>query len=178
MPETGNGEFVAAEPTQALPGTADVTFRIESEQGLPIRLRTFARVVRSTLGDDRSWSRGDPSRVGEAGPDADFRIVLASPDTTDHLCAPLATRGRVSCRNGADVVINAWRWVNSAPAYGDRIMQYRRYVINHEVGHALGNPHEACPFPGAVAPVMLQQTLGLDGCIRNPWPETMNTHPG
>ena len=96
--------------------------------------------------------------------------MLASPATTDTLCAPLHTRGEVSCRNGDVVAINAKRWTNGAEAYGGDLDSYRIYVINHEVGHALGRPHEACPGPGDLAPIMLQQTLGLDGCRANPWP--------
>lgn len=99
-------------------------------------------------------------------------MFLASPDITDAPCTPLPTRGEVSRRNGALVVINARRWAFGVPHYKGRLVDYRRYVINHEVGHALGGSHEARPSPGSPAPVMLQQTYGLDGCARNPWPGT------
>lgn len=57
-------------------------------------------------------------------------------------------------------VLNAWRWVNGAPAYRDDLVNYRRYLISHEFGHALGTPHEGCPAAGELAPVMMRQTKG------------------
>jgi len=85
----------------------------------------------------------------------------------DTLCEPLDTGGRLSCRKGQNVVLNAWRWVDG---YDGKLGAYGPYMINHEVGHALGQSHAQCPSAGAVAPVMPQQTKGLDGCLPNPWP--------
>ena len=96
--------------------------------------------------------------------------MLASPDTTDRLCRPLNTAGRYSCANGGMAVINAMRWLRGAPAYGNDLAGYRRYVVNHEVGHVLGRGHQQCPARGALAPVMVQQTKGVGACRPNPWP--------
>jgi hypothetical protein len=65
--------------------------------------------------------------------------------------------------------------VRGAVAYAGNLAAYRLYVINHETGHALGNGHVQCPKKGALAPVMMQQTLGIStpgvgACKPNPWP--------
>lgn len=178
VPLRASGTYaVAAAPTAEVPAGA-VTYRVEVERGLPFGAGDFARAVDRTLADPRSW----PARTGRpmvrVEGDADLRVVLASPRTTDRLCAPLSTRGKVSCRNGDDVVINAWRWANGAASYDGDLAAYRLYVVNHEVGHGLGHGHLPCTGKGDPAPVMLQQTLGLHGCVANPWPTGADLRAG
>jgi hypothetical protein len=67
-------------------------------------------------------------------------------------------------------MLNLRRWELGAPSYGSDVARYREYLINHEVGHALGHGHVDCPKTGRPAPVMLQQTLGLQGCHAWPYP--------
>ena len=67
-------------------------------------------------------------------------------------------------------MLNAERWARGASAYGRDLAGYRRYLVNHEVGHALGEPHRPCPGPGLAAPVMMPQTEGVEACRPNPWP--------
>ena len=171
VPDKGSQKFRIASGTSPRTGLAGelVRYRVEVEVELPFDVDEFARDVDRTLGDRRSWTKtGHYSfERNEIGP---LRIVLATPQTTDRLCAPLETRGEVSCRNGNIVAVNALRWSRGARSYGNDIKGYRTYVINHEVGHSLGLPHVSCPGPAAQAPVMLQQTLGLGGCEANPWP--------
>ena len=76
----------------------------------------------------------------------------------------------MSCQNKDQVVLNAMRWVTGAPSYGKDIANYRRYLVNHEFGHALGFQHVTCRGKGLAAGVMMQQTKGLGGCKANPWP--------
>ena len=167
IPERGPGRFdIADAPSSPIENAT--TYRVEVEEGLPYAADEVARFIQATLADKRGWAA--KHRLVRVDGHADLRIVLATPETTDALCAPLETDGRLSCRNGSDVVLNAWRWHFGADSYADNLADYRRYVVNHETGHALGYPHVKCPGNAAPAPVMLQQTKGLDGCAANPWP--------
>jgi hypothetical protein len=177
VPERASGHFdVAPLTTRSVPAAGALTYRVEAERGLPYDVAGFAHTVDRTLADPRSWAGSGQVDLARVDGEADFRIVLASPKTVDRLCAPLDTQGKVSCRNGDDVVINAWRWWRGAKSYGDDVDAYRTYVINHEVGHFLGHSHVGCPGAGKPAPVMHQQTLGLGGCVANPWPTKSELH--
>lgn len=127
------------------------------------------RVVK-TLNHPKGWTSVADVGFVQVVRDPEVRVLVATPETTDSLCAPLQTNGRVSCRNGSLVVLNARRWGKGVPHYEGRLTAYRRYLVNHEVGHALGRAHGTCPGPGAPAPVMMQQTYGLAGCVANAWP--------
>jgi hypothetical protein len=169
--QRGDGRLAVVPGTSAPSGEGEVTtYVVEVEGGLGIEPGAFAAQVEETLADPRSWTaeRG-MQRVDDEGA-ADLRVVLASPALTDRMCAPLDTGGYFSCANGATAVLNVARWLRGAPSYEGHLEDYRAYVVNHEVGHTLGFGHDRCPRTGAPAPVMLQQTKGLDGCTRGPWP--------
>ncbi|GIF41129.1 uncharacterized protein DUF3152 [Actinoplanes xinjiangensis] len=150
-------------------------FRVAVEKNVDDTSPTeFAEVIDESLGDERSWindGRLRLRRVPKAA-DADFTIYLASAKTSEEMCATggLDTEGYTSCRVPGQVIINADRWADAVPDYDGELDTYRRYAINHEVGHELGHGHEACPGEGEKAPVMQQQTFGLKGCTPNPWP--------
>jgi hypothetical protein len=156
------------------PGAGTVrSVRVEVEQGLPVDGEVLATAVLATLNDPRGWSGPDGVTFSRtAADDASIRVVLASPATTDRMCAPLATEGKYSCGNSVTgvAVLNFERWVLGAPDFGDDVATYRQYLVNHEVGHVLGHGHEDCPAPGAVAPVMVQQSISAQGCLTNGWP--------
>ena len=171
IPAQGTGSFaVAAGEGPRLGSGRLLRYTVEVERGLPYAAAGIALAVDTTLADPRSWIGGGEYAFQRTDGDGDVRVLLASPATTDQLCAPLRTRGEVSCRNGDLVVINARRWAYGIEAYGDDPAAYRQYVVNHEMGHALDFGHVGCPGTGEAAPVMLQQTYGLQGCTPNPWP--------
>lgn len=169
-PAPAPGTYSVAPGTSPAAGTGGelVQYRVEVEDVVGISSVEFAAAVDAVTADPRGWTKAG-ARSLQRTDIAALRIVLASPPTADQLCAPLNTAGKYSCRNGNDVVINADRWAVGVPHF-QPLDQYRIYVINHELGHALGNPHEPCTGSGQASPVMLQQTIGLDGCTPNPWP--------
>ncbi|MFB9361484.1 DUF3152 domain-containing protein [Actinoplanes nipponensis] len=134
----------------------------------------FARAVDRILGDPRSWTAGRQARLQRvpAGTAAEFTVYLASAATSERMCAGggLRTDGFTSCRLPGQVIINEDRWGSAVPGYGAPLTVYRAYAVNHEVGHQLGYGHESCPGAGRPAPVMMQQTYGLNGCVANAWP--------
>jgi hypothetical protein len=153
-----------------------MTYRIEIEQGLSLNAAAVAVAVHKTLTDPRGWQALQPvsfERTDKA--DADLRIILATPTLTDRLCLPLDTGGEVSCRVEDRVVLNAKRWLYAVPEYNGDVDLYRNYLVNHEVGHALGHGHSDCDQPNTPAPVMMQQTKGLGGCLPNAWPTVKAT---
>ena len=169
--QAGSGEFDVAAGSVPAPGPGPVrTVRVEVERGLPVDRDRFAAFVMATLNDPRGWGDGGTMSFARTDGDATITVVLASPDTSAELCGELSTRGKLSCRNGPRAVLTLYRWVNGTGEYADNLTGYRQYVVNHEVGHALGHGHERCPGPGQPAPVMQQQTLGLKGCAQNSWP--------
>jgi hypothetical protein len=152
----------------------------------------FGRTIDGFLADPRGWigTKQVAFQRVEANQKPDFTIILASTKTAHAVCGreiPFET----SCYDDPSkrVIINVSRWVRGAMVYGPDLSGYRTYVINHEVGHALGNRHAACAENGAPAPVMMQQTFGVsndfvsklnagqdvvpaDGkiCVPNPFP--------
>ncbi len=175
--EKGAGTVSVGDVTSPVSGTGPLKrFAVEVEDGIGVDGAAFAAAVRATLADPRSWGSGGAysfQQVGAAQVAArqyDFKVTLVSPHNVDSFCPGLRTNGYTSCRVGERAVINLARWATAVPHYGGDIATYRQYVVNHEVGHALGNGHVECPGPGRVAPVMLQQTFGLDGCVKNAWP--------
>jgi hypothetical protein len=177
FPHSGPGTFRFASTTGPILGTSGPIrrFAVAIESNVKaVDLAAFVAKIDATLGDPRSWVGGHQYRLQQvaSGTSHQFTIYLSTPETTNRLCAPLQSDGYTSCRQGSKVVLNLARWMTSVPYYtNDKVVldTYRTYMINHEVGHALGHDHEMCPGAGRLAPVMEQQTFGLHGCKPNAW---------
>jgi Protein of unknown function (DUF3152) len=194
-------------------GTAKVfTYTVEIEDGVETTTyggdQGFAKMVSQTLGNPKSWTHNPQFGFIRVDKDSqtkpDFRVSLTSPMTVREGCG-YEIELEASCYNpsytptlphggvpGSEpeqrVFINEARWVRGAVPFQGDVGSYRQYLINHEVGHAIGyQHHEPCEQSGALAPVMMQQTFSTanndaakfdpewvkpDGkvCRFNPWP--------
>ncbi|MEV6250170.1 DUF3152 domain-containing protein [Streptomyces sp. NPDC051742] len=177
----GSGDFEAVPGFQKAPGKGRVVrYRIDVEKGLGLDQALFTETVFKTLNDPRSWAgRGAMTFERISSGEPEFVLTLASPGTTGVWCRKSGldtTIDNVSCDSASTdrVMINAFRWAQGSETFGPKAMRaYRQMLINHEVGHRLGHGHVICDTPGALAPVMQQQTksLDIDGikCRPNPW---------
>ena len=171
VPERGAGTFTVVPGSDPGPGTGKIrTIRVEVEDGLAIDGAKFAETVMATLNDPRGWGADGSLSFARTDGDAELRVVLASPDTVDVLCAPLDTGGQVSCGTNGRATLNLRRWVHATQETTGDKAAYRQYLVNHEVGHLLGHRHESCPGPGQLAPLMQQQSYKAAPCLPNPWP--------
>jgi hypothetical protein len=150
------------------------TYSVEVEPETGLNIAAVEEEISRILTDERSWTVDGAvsfQRVGSAQA-ARLRVVVARPATVDAFCGRvgLSTGGRVSCWDGYRAMLNLDRWNTGVVPFHADIPIYRQYLVNHEVGHGLGHGHQFCPRFGALAPVMVQQTGGLQGCRTNGWP--------
>jgi len=151
--------------------SAYFNFSLSVQSEVALDVNCLANLISTILNDKRGWRSVEDKPfhiVNES--DADFNIIFATPNIVDELCYPLQTNGYYSCRNGKNVVINYFRWMSGAEDFDTDLATYRLYLINHEVGHFLGWGHVGCPAQGALAPLMMQQSVTTNGCIPNGWP--------
>ena len=174
------GPFIEAASGQfrVVPGGTDLVgeptgqefaYTVEIEEGVDTVEfggdESVARMVDATLSNPKSWTADEAvafRRTAEEPPA--FRVSLTSPMTVRENCG-YAIELEASCYNSATdrVYLNLARWVRGARAFQGDIGSYRQYLVNHEVGHAIGYPdHEPCPAEGALAPIMMQQTFGVN----------------
>ena len=64
--------------------------------------------------------------------------------------------------------IHSGNWTNPPSKFKGSQQEYRAYLINHEMGHALGFGHTK--LGKGKCQLMAQQTKGTQGCIPNGYP--------
>jgi len=143
--------------------------KIEPSLGLdPLCIKNLLFLI---LNNDTGWTNVTEKQFQLTSvEESDYVYIFASPEKTDELCAPIETNSIYSCRKDQNIVLNFFRWQNGAVDFKNDMETYRIYLINHETGHILGWGHVGCPKEGAIAPVMMQQSKGTEGCIPYGWP--------
>ncbi|MBS4752735.1 DUF3152 domain-containing protein [Nocardioides sp. zg-ZUI104] len=154
----------------AVPVRRTVTYSVRTRGAVPGGLRQFKRQAQATLDDARGW-RARGVRFQRVRSGGTFTLWLVEARLVPSFSSVCSTQW--SCRVGRNVIINLDRWRHASPAWnaaGRSLREYRHMVVNHETGHWIGFGHASCPAPGALAPVMMQQSKGRGGCRFNPWP--------
>lgn len=128
--------------------------------------RQFDFYVMCYLNSPDGWSQDGYSFEPREKADARVWIQLSSSPTITKECG---LSGKLSCAelNGRHMYLNAERWFHGSKPSKLSLEDYRQYMVSHEIGHILGKEHAHCPGKGRKAPIMLQQTLGLEECIPN-----------
>lgn len=180
----GDGTFRVLRGSTPVVGSGHLyRYSVEVENGIQgVDVGAFQDMVVRTLSDPRSWAgHGVALQRVDSGP-VDFHVSLTSSVTVRPMCGydiHVETSCYARAGSGTNVnrvVLNVARWVRGSAAYVGDLTAYRTYMINHEVGHALGHMHAHECLPGGLAPVMMQQTFGLRSaatgamCAANPWP--------
>lgn len=173
-----NGFLVVKTPINPTFGTKKkapvTTYTVEVHPSLRSRAAALQSATAKALGDPvRGWTAHGEFRLRQVNDPAKarVRIVLAPADLVNQYCTRigLPTAGLYSCWDGSRTMLNGMRWKTGAPWFPS-LDAYRTYLINHEFGHALGKQHQGCPRPGALSPLMVQQSKSTYGCRANSWP--------
>lgn len=148
-----------------------VTYVVETRGSITASLDEFKQQANDTLNDTRGWSRlGVTFKEVDSG--GDFTLVLSQASQVPSF-SPAGCDSEYSCNVGRYVIINQDRWLGATQSWnngGGSLRDYRHMVVNHELGHWLGQGHTVCDGPGQPAAVMQQQSMDLQGCTFNPWP--------
>ncbi len=167
-----SGDFGWASVTASAAGSQGklYSYAVAVETSTKLKADTVASTVADVLNDPRSWTGTGDVRFALVGKSkATTQLYLASGTTAAELCGSSADVA-YTCTKGNTVVVNAERWRSGAPGYAGDAAGYRVYLINHAVGQLLGKASTSCAGKGKKAPVMMQQSANLRGCVANPWP--------
>lgn len=126
----------------------------------------------ATYSDTRGWNNNGKIAFKHVTSGCEYKVVIAAPGLMTSYGA--ICDDYYNCQVGNSVIINNDRWLYATDPWkktGQNLETYRLLIINHETGHRLGfRDNPTCPGAGQPAPVMMQQSIDLKGCVFNTWP--------
>lgn len=142
-----------------------ITYKVSIDPDVKYSLSQFRLLLAIYLASPDGWEQfgytfAEDQKYGHV------HIRLSSSSTITKSCG---LSPDLSCAElgGRKMYLNATRWIKGATQSQLDLENYRQYMVSHEMGHILGYEHDKCPCKGCKAPIMLQQTLGLQGCSPN-----------
>ena len=150
----GRYEFV---PTE---GAADLRIAITSPYTAAARCPEPHTPARSGAVSDTE----DTANTADAGDESQADEDVSAESTPD----PTTSPQEPPCAERGVVMVSQYDWVMGLASYGDDRTAARQYLINHLVGHILGEPEGVCG--SGVAQVMTDQIDLPEECEPNPWP--------
>lgn len=176
VPKIATPAWLAAQqappPAPVVAGVPVVTYTVATRGAVSADVKEFAAQFNETLNSSNGWARLGVrfDQVESGGRFTAWLTEASQVPTFSSGCDAV-----VSCTVGNNVIINETRWLNGSDAWngaGGNLRDYRHMVVNHETGHWLGHGHRYCSGAGQPAPVMQQQTINMQGCTPNPWPQS------
>jgi len=160
--DTGSDIRPVAQTTPTAPAWRPPSVSVDPDVAHLVDEAEAQAAVTRIVNDPRGWRRHlDEYRI---------RIVRPGVAGTDPMPGII---GRARAEQGL-VIISAEAWTTVGPQFariGGTLDDQRAWVVLHELGHLLGHHHEdACPTPGAPAPVMRRVTYDIGDCTLNVWP--------
>lgn len=192
FPVRGEGTFTTVPvPSEVTPPTTGIVqyVRIDVENGLSMIDGTLASFVMTALTDPQGWGKDGTTTYIQTEGAPDLRIVFASPYTAAALCptphepatltpdsadspspSPTgeSTGFEVQCATQKAIVVSVYDWIQGLEPFAEDRTGARVYLLNHGLGHVLGNSDVTCKK--GVAGVMVNQRELPDACTPNPWP--------
>lgn len=136
-------------------------------------LNEFLQILKSVLQDPKGWRSYGYEFVEGNNEKAVKKVEILL--CTDKYVKKTCNTINLSCYDPQTdkIYLNFNNWQGGSKS-DLPINRYREYVINHEMGHALGFEHTKCPkTAGNKASVMQQMSKGPDHikpCVSNEWP--------
>lgn len=132
--------------------------------------KRFLNTIYRCLNEDGSWNISESFIYDRLNPDIIY--TLANEDEITEAMSnkqkeldiygnPVRLSVTFYGKRPIEIMIDADNFINGVPISKLGKKEYRKYVINHETGHALGYSHLPCNDESKICPVMYQMTKGV-----------------